>query len=130
MLCSVDAGVRHDCELDNDVRQWCWQVCRPEAAPQPPQGVDPLPPSWFEDPPIADRHTPPCPQAVALAAANVPTLALGLYSSEGDNMSDAEVLADLADTVLGLGAEARIPRWIPPRSWQRLFGPGGDMSAY
>ncbi|KDD76881.1 hypothetical protein H632_c79p4 [Helicosporidium sp. ATCC 50920] len=86
MLCSVDAGVRHDCELDND--------------------------------------------AVALAAANVPTLALGLYSSEGDNMSDAEVLADLADTVLGLGAEARIPRWIPPRSWQRLFGPGGDMSAY
>ncbi len=73
---------------------------------------------------------------------SIPTLALILFCSEGDNIPHARVLADKLNSLLDLGVktslngqassgdEKSLPSWSQPYSWREMFGKRPDESLY
>eukprot|EP00897_Mesotaenium_endlicherianum_P001489 jgi/Mesen1/1368/ME000013S00865 len=71
-------------------------------------------------------------------AQGVPSLALVLFCSEGDNVGDSLALADRLSRLLGLSvsepgakpAEGGSISWRIPRSWAHVYGPPPDLSMF
>lgn len=76
-----------------------------------------------------------------LQASGVPTCALVKFLHEGDNRSDAALVASAVEAVVhacfggvgadaGAGAEAKPPTWKSPSSWSAAFGAPLDRELY
>lgn len=139
VLGSIEASSRRDAQLVGPQLR-CWApdadgggsglLHRCEAAA--PGGVPPLEPGLLEEWPLEQRLLPPWPLLRHLCQLGVPCAAILSFSTEGDNLGDAFVMAAAAAAAAGLdegaasGGEAAAGpagrEWVPPRSWQSVYG--------
>jgi proteasome assembly chaperone 2 len=138
VLGSLEAGFRRDAQLVGpQLRRWAPDgqtsgALLERCAAAAPGGVPTLEPAFLEDRPAEQRLLQPWPLLLALKAEDVPCAALLSFSSEGDNLADAFLMAEAAAAAVGIqagrehgsGSAERQPqpKWVPPRSWQTVYG--------
>ncbi len=135
MLGSIEAGFRRDAQLAGPQLRW-WAPADAGASSalvqrcQAASGLLQLEGSFFDDRALEARQLQPWPLLRELAAAGVPCAALLSFSTEGDNVAEAFGMATAAAAVAGLQAPAAAggeapageQQWMPPPSWQHVFG--------
>ena len=124
LLGSLDATLRRDAQLaGTQLRSWSQDVGLQERCSS--CGLPPLEETWFSEQGIEEQLLPPWPAQVQLRQLGLGHVAaLLIFAAEGENLADAHVLAAAAARAGGLVAEGdpAEPRWVPPESWQWVFG--------
>lgn len=80
-----------------------------------------------------EKLLPPWPLLEAAQSRAVSLLTLLAFSSEGDNVADAQELCGALGQHLGLATSGAGPdeiAWQQPQSWESVYGRPRDISAY
>lgn len=135
MLGSIEATFRRDSQLAGpQLRFWAPSAGAEEQRQRCSSlGLQPLEESFFEDRSLEARQLPPWPLLRHLQQQGVPCCAILSFSTEGDNAADAVVMATAAAQAAGLQAvgdeqaAAAQRQWVPPSSWQYVYGTTGAV---
>ncbi len=79
-----------------------------------------------------EKLLPPWPLLEAAQSRELPLLTLVTFSSEGDNVGDAQDLCTALGQHLNLsgGSGTEEIAWRQPQSWESVFGRPRDIAAY
>eukprot|EP00887_Chlorella_sp_A99_P000755 scaffold5.g755.t1 len=129
VLGSLDAALRRDAQLAGSQLRWWAPAATSELRERcTAAGLAPLEAGWFAERAEEEHLLPPWPALVQLRlqqhTGGPAVAAVLIFAAEGENLADAHQLAAAAARVAGLapGEGGGEPRWVPPQTWQYVFG--------